>query len=86
MLIFYVPLFMYCSLHRYHNNAVIQTGGRISIKTSLVGADQYQLTLQISGPIDGSTDAGVYRVHAKNSKGESNANMTLNLGNVGLVS
>ena len=64
---------------------MIESGGRITIQTSLIGADQYQLTLRLSGPIDGDTDAGVYRVHAQNTRGESNANMTLNLGNSALV-
>lgn len=55
----------------------VEESGKISIKSSSVEEDIYELTLEIKDP--SGADGGTYRCHVKNEYGESNANLNLNI-------
>jgi len=60
----------------YKGTTAIKDGGRFTSVTQTDGAN-YTLTLAINGVT--KEDSGAYKVTAKNSAGESNANINLNL-------
>lgn len=55
----------------------VEESSKISIKSSSVEEDIYELTLDIQDP--SAADGGTYRCHVKNEYGESNANLNLNI-------
>nr|XP_040219909.2 twitchin isoform X7 [Anopheles coluzzii] len=60
----------------YHGQDRIEDGERFKILRKAISIDTYLLTLQISLPT--ANDGGIYRCHAFNPFGESNAHITLN--------
>uniref|UniRef100_A0AAG5CSE1 Twitchin n=1 Tax=Anopheles atroparvus TaxID=41427 RepID=A0AAG5CSE1_ANOAO len=60
----------------YHGQDKIVDGERFKILRKAISIDTYLLTLQISQPT--ANDGGIYRCHAFNPFGESNAHITLN--------
>lgn len=60
----------------YHGQDTITDGDRFKILRKAISNDTYLLTLQISQPT--ANDGGIYRCHAFNPFGESNAHITLN--------
>ncbi|XP_058812495.1 twitchin isoform X5 [Topomyia yanbarensis] len=60
----------------YHGQDTITDGERFKILRKAISIDTYLLTLQISQPT--ANDGGIYRCHAFNPFGESNAHITLN--------
>ena len=60
----------------YKENTVLNAGGRYTILTRTDGRN-YSLLLEISDVT--TSDGGTYKVVAKNTLGEANANLTLNL-------
>lgn len=61
----------------YKGSTALQNKGRYSVRTKTDGLN-YTLILEISDI--SAEDGGAYKVNAKNKLGESNANITLNLG------
>ncbi|XP_021713428.1 twitchin isoform X4 [Aedes aegypti] len=60
----------------FHGTETITDGERFKILRKAISNDTYLLTLQISQPT--ANDGGIYRCHAFNPFGESNAHITLN--------
>ncbi|XP_062534884.1 muscle M-line assembly protein unc-89-like [Armigeres subalbatus] len=60
----------------FHGTESITDGERFKILRKAISNDTYLLTLQISQPT--ANDGGIYRCHAFNPFGESNAHITLN--------
>ncbi|XP_065089532.1 twitchin isoform X13 [Ochlerotatus camptorhynchus] len=60
----------------FHGQDSITDGERFKILRKAISSDTYLLTLQISQP--SANDGGIYRCHAFNPFGESNAHITLN--------
>ncbi|XP_059218729.1 twitchin isoform X21 [Stomoxys calcitrans] len=61
----------------YRGKEVVNKSKKIEIKTSAIGEDAYELTLEIKDP--GAADGGTYRCNVQNEYGESNANLNLNI-------
>lgn len=67
----------------FHGQDSITDGERFKILRKAISSDTYLLTLQISQP--SANDGGIYRCHAFNPFGESNAHITLNFKGIILL-
>lgn len=61
----------------YRGQTVVKESTKITIKSSMIEEDIYELLLEIKDP--SAPDGGTYRCHVKNEFGESNANLNLNI-------
>ena len=68
----------------FHEGELVRTGGRIRQTIIEEKGDVYVIRLEITG--GDSPDSGLYKCNVKNSAGESNANLTLNIEIVPVIS